>query len=79
MQNAIPIISGLLGSKTPSDVMEAIEFFVTAKSFGFDTTQIGIKKMLPLVWSREQTVKEAVIDAYKKLYLEKVGGQNKKR
>ncbi|EDV24347.1 uncharacterized protein TRIADDRAFT_57733 [Trichoplax adhaerens] len=79
VQNAIPIISGLLGSKTPSDVLEAVDFFVTARSFGFNVSQNGIRKMLPLVWSREQAVKEGVIEAYKKLYLENTVGQNRKK
>ncbi|XP_052287084.1 condensin complex subunit 1-like isoform X2 [Dreissena polymorpha] len=69
LQNSIPVIAQLLGSKTSTDVMEAVEFFVTGFEFGLTSTMIGIRRMLPLIWSKEAGIKEAVVSAYKRLYL----------
>lgn len=73
-QAAIPIICQLLGSKMNSDVMEAIDFFVTSYEFGVVHAMAGITKMLSLVWSREQAVKDAVVGAYKRIYVESAAG-----
>lgn len=54
--------------------MEAIEFFVTGFEFGLSSTMIGIRRMLPLIWSKETGIKEAVVAAYKRLYLNPQGG-----
>jgi hypothetical protein len=50
-------------------MQEAIEFFITAKKFSIENAQDGIRKMLPLIFSKESSLKEAVISAYKQLYL----------
>lgn len=60
----------LLNSKTSSDALEAIRFFLVANQFHLESAELGIKNMLSLVWSREQNVREEVINAYRQLYLE---------
>ena len=77
VQNAVPVISLLLGSKSVTDVMEAIHFFVTGFEFGLTSTMIGIRRMLPLIWSRETSIKEAVVEAYKRLYLSPEGSNTR--
>lgn len=69
IQTAVPMISQLLGSKSISDVLEAVEFFITGFEFGLSIMLIGIRRMLPLIWSRESGIKDAVVGAYKRLYL----------
>ena len=69
IQKCIPTICHLLGSKNVSDVLEAIDFFVTGYEFGVNNAMVGIRGMLVLIWSKEQNVKEAVVTAYKRLYL----------
>lgn len=54
-------------------VQEAIEFFVTVSQFGVPQALVGIRRMLPLVWSREPGIKEAVLNAYRRLYLSPSG------
>lgn len=68
IQEAVPRICHLLGSKSVTDIMEAIEFFVTGYEFGVLATIQGIRRMLLLIWSKEQNVKDAVVAAYKRLY-----------
>lgn len=57
------LAADLLASGTTSDVTEAITFIVLAKSFDIEGAQEAAKRTLPLVFSREQAVKEAVIEA----------------
>lgn len=73
MQSAIPILCQLLGSKSGSDITEAIDFFVAAHQFGLSSASQGIRKMIMLMWTSEENVKTAVVEAYRKLYLHPVG------
>uniref|UniRef100_A0A8B9HA51 Condensin complex subunit 1 n=1 Tax=Astyanax mexicanus TaxID=7994 RepID=A0A8B9HA51_ASTMX len=52
-----------------SVVQEAVQFCVTAREFSVADSVCGVRKMLPLVWSTDTAVKEAVIQAYRRLYL----------
>lgn len=66
---SVPVVCQLLFSKVSSDVLEAIDFFVTGCETGVRTSQGGIRRMLSLVWSKEQGIKQAVVEAYKRVYL----------
>ncbi|XP_048728818.2 condensin complex subunit 1-like isoform X3 [Ostrea edulis] len=79
IQAAVPVICQLLGSKTVTDILEAIDFFVTGFEFGVALTMIGIRRMLHLIWSRETSVKEAVVSAYRRLYLNPQGGNQRSK
>ncbi|XP_066297362.1 condensin complex subunit 1-like [Branchiostoma lanceolatum] len=79
MQRAIPILCQLLGSKATSDILETIEFFVSAFEFGLAGAMEGVRRMLVLIWSGEKSVKEAVVEAYKRLYLSPTGGNLRAR
>ena len=70
LNKALPTVCLLLGSKQVSDVLEAINFFVSAFEFGVLNAMIGVRKMLTLIFSREQDIKKAVVGAYKRLYIE---------
>ncbi|KAL4230254.1 meiotic chromosome condensation [Mactra antiquata] len=56
MHSSIPVIALLLGSKNITDVLEAIELF---------DSMIGIRCMLPIIWSKEANIRDAVVTAYK--------------
>ena len=77
VNEAVPVICTLLGSKSISDVQEAINFFVTAFEFGLLNAMIGVRKMLSLIFSREQAVQATVVSAYKRLYIESASNGNK--
>ena len=66
---AVPVVAGLLASKTGSDVKEAIRTLSRARSFGVPGAGAALARMLTLVWSGETGVKEEVIDTFDKLYL----------
>ena len=69
MTDCIPVAVQLLGSKVISDILESLEFLSTAFEFQVRGSQEGVCKALALVWSREQQVKDAVVTAYVRLYL----------
>ncbi|CAB4059470.1 YCS4 [Lepeophtheirus salmonis] len=70
MNDSLPIMCQLLGSKQSTDILEAIDFFVTAFEFGILNAMMGVRKMLSLIWSNESVVKEAVVKAYRRLYID---------
>ena len=70
VNKALPTVCLLLGSKHTTDILEAVNFFVSAFEFGVLNAMMGVRQMLALIWSREPTVKEAVVNAYRKLYID---------
>ncbi|XP_037077829.1 condensin complex subunit 1-like [Pollicipes pollicipes] len=75
IDEAIPGICGFLRSAQTTDVLEAVSFFVTAFEFGLLQAMVGIRQMLSLIWSREAAVKEAVVTAYRRLYVPAEGNE----
>ena len=69
IQNVVTVIALLLGSKNVSDVLDAIQFFVAGFRYGVSNSMLGTRRLLVLVWSKEPTVKDAVVSAYKVLYI----------
>ncbi|XP_050189100.1 condensin complex subunit 1 isoform X2 [Myiozetetes cayanensis] len=66
---ALYLISKLMYESSVSVVQEAIEFFVTVSQFNVPEALLGVRRMLPLIWSKEPGIKEAVLNAYRQLYL----------
>ena len=58
IQTAIPQLTRLLFSKTQTDVLEVISFFVTCYEHGLVDMLFGIRKMLSLVLYAEKTIKD---------------------
>lgn len=73
VERAISVINTMLYWKTTSVVQEAVQFCVTVCEFGVANSLSGVRKMLPLVWSADAAVKDAVVQAYKRLYLNPQG------
>lgn len=69
MSQCIPIAVELTRSKVVSDVLESIEFLCVAERFGIDGSTEAISKSLPLVWSQDERLRNAVVSAYVQLYL----------
>ena len=65
----MPLVCQLLGSKTSTDVLEAVDFFVSGFEAGVGACLEGVRRMLSLILSKEPAVKLAVSDAYKRIYL----------
>ncbi|NXK71392.1 CND1 protein, partial [Amazona guildingii] len=76
---ALSLISKLMYENCVSVVQEAIEFFVTVSQFGVSEALSGVRRMLPLIWSKEPGIKEAVLNAYRRLYLSPSGDSGRAR
>uniref|UniRef100_A0A3Q2UEQ4 Condensin complex subunit 1 n=1 Tax=Fundulus heteroclitus TaxID=8078 RepID=A0A3Q2UEQ4_FUNHE len=73
VERAIFIINNMLYWKTTSVVQEAVQFCVTVHEFSVANSISGVRKMLPLVWSTDAAIKDAVVQAYRRLYLNPQG------
>ncbi|KAK9513973.1 hypothetical protein VZT92_027466 [Zoarces viviparus] len=73
VERAISVINAMLYWKTTSVVLEAVQFCVTVCEFSIANSVIGVRKMLPLVWSADAAIKDAVVQAYRRLYLNPQG------
>ncbi|NXP05107.1 CND1 protein, partial [Thinocorus orbignyianus] len=76
---ALSLISKMMYENSVSVVQEAIEFFVTVSQFGVPEALVGVRRMLPLIWSKESGIKEAVLNAYRQLYLSPSGDSERAR
>ncbi|CAL1610914.1 unnamed protein product [Knipowitschia caucasica] len=73
VEKAIAVINTMLYWKTTSVVQEAVQFCVTVCEFSVANSISGVRKMLPLVWSTDAAIKDAVVQAYRRLYLNPQG------
>ncbi|MDP2434512.1 MAG: hypothetical protein Q8P67_02085 [archaeon] len=68
LHTAVECAMHLLSSSMPADVQSAIKFFCTAKVFISDQADRGLRKMTSLIWSTDESVVKALLDAYRGLY-----------
>ncbi|OWZ12599.1 Condensin complex subunit [Phytophthora megakarya] len=68
-QQALPLMGQLLGSKSISDVLEAIQFFEKAYRFHLGAAQTGIKKVLPLTWRSDVSIQEQLSNTFVSLFI----------
>ncbi|EFC49572.1 condensin subunit SMC1 [Naegleria gruberi] len=59
----------LLNSKTSSDVCECISFIEKSFMFKLDISTPALKKIFKLIWSPEQTVKDAVLESIQNIFM----------
>ncbi|KAH0628545.1 hypothetical protein JD844_009879 [Phrynosoma platyrhinos] len=76
---ALSMVSKLMYESSVSVVQEAIEFFVIVSQFGVPQAVLGVRRMLPLVSSKDPKIREAVLDAYRRLYLNPNGDTERSR
>ena len=69
MGGAVTVLCRLLASATPSDAIEATGLLVRLKQFGVDGADEGVRRMLGLVFSRDQSVRDAAVEAVDVLFL----------
>ncbi|RIB15151.1 non-SMC mitotic condensation complex subunit 1 [Gigaspora rosea] len=75
IHTAVPTLCQLLGSTTKSEVLETMEFFVTAYTYKMEFAIDGIKRMLHLIWIKDNNdegkgIRKRLIESYYKLYIE---------
>eukprot|EP00004_Rigifila_ramosa_P021906 TRINITY_DN5903_c0_g1_i2.p1 TRINITY_DN5903_c0_g1~~TRINITY_DN5903_c0_g1_i2.p1 ORF type:complete len:1468 (+),score=404.16 TRINITY_DN5903_c0_g1_i2:458-4405(+) len=68
MSESAAAVQNLLASKTVFDAQESIAFFSTANRFQLPGAEEGLRKMLFLIFARENSVKDAVLEAVVSLF-----------
>lgn len=68
------IVSRLLFSKNRNEVLESMDFLVLADAYDIQNAQVGIRRMLHLVWMKGssdegKSIASHLIDCYKDLFL----------
>ncbi|KAI9441173.1 non-SMC mitotic condensation complex subunit 1 [Lactarius psammicola] len=81
VEEAAQLIFQLLGSTHKTEVLEAMEFFRVAHEYQLDSAEIGIKKMLHLIWSKDNSsmsedgkelkgIRSRLLECYRSLYFD---------
>ncbi|KAF8269469.1 non-SMC mitotic condensation complex subunit 1-domain-containing protein [Lactarius quietus] len=81
VEEAAQLIFQLLGSTHKTEVLESMEFFRVAHEYQFDSAEIGIKKMLHLIWSKDNSsmsedgkelkgIRSRLLECYRSLYFD---------
>ncbi|SMQ51887.1 unnamed protein product [Zymoseptoria tritici ST99CH_1A5] len=73
LHEASPHVTQLLSSKNKTEVIEAMDFFVTADAYHLETAKSGIRRMLRLIWTKGNSdegkgVQTHLIECYKGLF-----------
>jgi len=68
-ENANDSFQTMLMSTNPSDVTEALRFFVKAKHFGLPCAVTGMKRALALMWSNETNIQDEVLRAFVEVFV----------
>ena len=69
LSGTVANLSNLLTSSVASDVTEAIGLLVRMRQFNVDGSTEGVRRLLGLIFSRDQAIKDAVVEAVDVLYL----------
>ncbi|KAG7912802.1 hypothetical protein KL907_001004 [Ogataea polymorpha] len=74
IHKATTLCCELLYSRSKNEVIETMGFFVLADAYGIENCQIGIKRMLHLIWMKGSNedgnmVVDKLVECYKSLYL----------
>ncbi|KAI9306089.1 non-SMC mitotic condensation complex subunit 1-domain-containing protein [Cunninghamella echinulata] len=75
IHKSIFMVGQLLSSKSKLEVVEAMDFFMTAYLYNISLAKDGIKKMLHLIWTKDTSdegkgIKLKLLDCYRTLYLD---------
>ncbi|KZT53109.1 hypothetical protein CALCODRAFT_501450 [Calocera cornea HHB12733] len=81
IENSMDILSTLLVSTNKAEVLEAMEFFRVAHEYEFESAQMGIKKMVHLIWTKDNNVvgedgkelkgiRARLLEVYRNLYFD---------
>ncbi|KAJ7219999.1 non-SMC mitotic condensation complex subunit 1-domain-containing protein [Mycena pura] len=90
IEGTIETMEKLLGSKSKPEVLEAIEFFRVAHEYKITKAEVGIKKMLHLIWNKDNNsstsedgqelkgVRQRLLECYRGLYFDPIADMEPK-
>ncbi|KAH9319750.1 hypothetical protein KI387_021519, partial [Taxus chinensis] len=71
MASTMPVLVQLLASPMATDVEHSIQFLMRCRQFQVDGAESCLRKMLPLVFSQEKAIYEAVEGAFITIYIKR--------
>ncbi|KAF8556860.1 hypothetical protein OG21DRAFT_1506074 [Imleria badia] len=85
IESAMDSVIQLLGSTNKAEVLESMDFFREASVYEFQTSELGIKRMLHLIWSKDNNqtsedgkelkgVRSRLLECYRSLYFDPLPG-----
>eukprot|EP00250_Pteridium_aquilinum_P008672 c18119_g1_i1 orf=229-4548(+) len=69
--STVPVLVQLLASSNASDVEYTIQLLMCARQFNVDGAETCLRKMLPLIFSQEKAIHDAVEGAFFTIYVKK--------
>ncbi|KAI0074195.1 hypothetical protein K474DRAFT_1665696 [Panus rudis PR-1116 ss-1] len=83
VEGGMEVVQKLLASTNKAEVLEAIEFFRVAYEYAFDGAEAGIRKMLHLIWHKDNSstsedgkelkgVRSRLLECYRSLYFDPI-------
>ncbi|KAI0354000.1 hypothetical protein OH77DRAFT_570986 [Trametes cingulata] len=83
VEDGMRTVQKLLASTNKLEVLEAMEFFRVTYEYKFDAAEAGIKKMLHLIWSKDnnatsedgrelKSVRSRLLECYRTMYFEPI-------
>lgn len=69
-QEALDILNKLLYSKSVQDTIEVIKLFQLLSRYGIENSDVGIRKILLLIFSSDEQIASTVIDTYQAIYFD---------
>ncbi|KAI0816821.1 non-SMC mitotic condensation complex subunit 1-domain-containing protein [Trametes gibbosa] len=83
VEEGMKTVQKLLASTNKLEVLEAMEFFRVTYEYKFDAAEAGIKKMLHLIWSKDnnatsedgrelKSVRSRLLECYRTIYFEPI-------
>ena len=71
VDESLKLLIMMLSSKSSQDTIEAIKVFKLLYQYGIMNARIGIKKMLTLLFSKDDNVRNTVVDVYEQLFFDR--------
>lgn len=79
------MLAELLASKSKTDVLESMNFFVVSHRFQISNYETGVRKMIHLIWSKDSgdkesnSIKEYLIQNFIRIYIDCNSVDNRER
>ncbi|KAG6829705.1 hypothetical protein H0H92_003740 [Tricholoma furcatifolium] len=82
IESSMEIMGELLGSTHKAEVLEAIDFFRVAHEYHFESAKVGLKKMLHLIWTKDNStstsedgteikgIRSRLLECYRNIYFD---------
>mmetsp|Transcript_8464 Transcript_8464/g.12624 ORF Transcript_8464/g.12624 Transcript_8464/m.12624 type:complete len:1331 (-) Transcript_8464:69-4061(-) len=75
IDSSVPVIEGMIASRTSSDVIEALRFFSRAVNFGVSGSARCLQSSFSLIWHQEESIQMECLNTFVNVFVTD-GGEN---